>query len=95
MRRIEVAARRLEGVVEVKITDTGCGIPAAHLDRLFDPFFTTKPPGKGTGLGLSITHRILAEHGGRIDIDSTPGEGATVRVHLPVWEETGSDRSSR
>ena len=95
MRRIEVAARRLEGVVEVKITDTGCGIPAAHLDRLFDPFFTTKPPGKGTGLGLSITHRILAEHDGRIDIDSTPDAGATVRVHLPVWEEAGRNDEAR
>jgi len=90
VRRIEVTARPMAGVVIVEITDTGCGIPAAHLDRLFDPFFTTKPPGKGTGLGLSITRRIVAEHDGRIEIDSTPEEGATVTVHLPVWEETGS-----
>ncbi len=84
-RRISVAARERGEEVVVEIGDTGCGIPADHLDRLFDPFFTTKPPGKGTGLGLSITRRILAEHGGRIEIDSTPGEGATVTVHLPVW----------
>jgi len=94
VRRIRVAARRVEGMVVVEITDTGCGIPAAHLDRLFDPFFTTKPPGKGTGLGLSITRRIVAEHDGRIEIDSTPEEGATVTVHLPVWEEAGNDGSS-
>lgn len=91
VRRIQVTARRREAVVVVEVTDTGCGIPAAHLDRLFDPFFTTKPPGKGTGLGLSITRRIIAEHDGRIEIDSTPGAGATVTVHLPVWEEAGSD----
>lgn len=91
VRRIQVTARRRDAVVVVEITDTGCGIPAAHLDRLFDPFFTTKPPGKGTGLGLSITRRIIAEHDGRIEIDSTPSAGATVTVHLPVWEEAGGD----
>jgi len=90
VRRIQVTARRRKAVVVVEVTDTGCGIPAAHLDRLFDPFFTTKPPGKGTGLGLSITRRIVAEHDGRIEIDSTPDAGATVTVHLPVWEEAGS-----
>ncbi len=87
VRRIQVTARPMAGVVVVEVTDSGCGIPAAHLDRLFDPFFTTKPPGKGTGLGLSITRRIIAEHDGRIEIDSTPEAGATVTVRLPVWEE--------
>ena len=84
-RRISVVARAQGEEVALEIGDTGCGIPADHLERLFDPFFTTKPPGKGTGLGLSITRRILAEHDGRIDITSAPGEGATVIVHLPVW----------
>ncbi|NCO57989.1 MAG: hypothetical protein COW73_04550 [Nitrospirae bacterium CG18_big_fil_WC_8_21_14_2_50_70_55] len=85
VKRIRVVARAEGERVVVEISDTGCGIPATHLDRLFDPFFTTKPPGKGTGLGLSITRRILASHGGEIEIHSAPEQGATVIVHLPVW----------
>ena len=49
-----------------------------------EPFFSTKPAGRGTGLGLSISQRIVAEHGGRIELDSEPGRGTTARVWLPV-----------
>jgi two-component system, NtrC family, sensor kinase len=74
-----------EGADQVlSICDNGCGIEAEHLPRLFDPFFTTKPVGEGTGLGLAISHGIVSGHGGRIDVDSKPGEGTCFRVRLPL-----------
>jgi two-component system nitrogen regulation sensor histidine kinase GlnL len=66
----------------VELTDQGVGIPAEVQQKLFTPFFTTKA--KGSGLGLAISHRIVEEHGGRFVIKSTPGQGTTVRVYLPV-----------
>jgi signal transduction histidine kinase len=69
--------------VAVHVVDTGPGIERAVLPRIFDPFFTTKPPGQGTGLGLSISHGIVADHGGRIEVESTPGRGAHFTVYLP------------
>jgi signal transduction histidine kinase len=69
--------------VMIEISDTGCGIPPENLPKLFDPFFTTKPIGEGTGLGLAITHGIITGHGGRIEIDSTPGKGSSFRIFLP------------
>jgi two-component system NtrC family sensor kinase len=67
-----------------EISDTGSGIDPEHMRRLFEPFFTTKPVGEGTGLGLSISFGIVQKHGGRIEVSSTPGQGATFRVWLPV-----------
>jgi two-component system, NtrC family, sensor kinase len=75
-------ARGDEIVVEVE--DSGVGIPRAEQTKIFEPFYTTKPPGRGTGLGLSICYGIVADHGGRIEVDSLPGLGATFRVYLPV-----------
>ncbi len=72
--------------VVVEVSDTGPGIPAHVLPHIFDPFFTTKPIGKGTGLGLAVSCRIVADHGGRIDVDSQPGRGSTFRMILPVTE---------
>jgi signal transduction histidine kinase len=69
--------------VWVAVTDNGPGIPAGIVNRIFDPFFTTKPQGKGTGLGLSISYGIARDHGGRIDVDSTPGKGSTFTLRLP------------
>jgi two-component system nitrogen regulation sensor histidine kinase GlnL len=66
----------------VECADEGIGIPAEVWQKLFTPFFTTKP--KGSGLGLAISHRIIEEHRGRFVIKSTPGQGTTVRVYLPV-----------
>jgi two-component system, NtrC family, sensor kinase len=70
--------------VVVDVQDTGVGIPRDDHTRIFEPFYTTKPPGRGTGLGLSICYGIVADHGGRIEVDSAPGRGALFRVYLPV-----------
>ena len=70
--------------VRLSVTDTGCGIDQKHLPRLFDPFFTTKEAGQGTGLGLSVVHGIVTAHGGRIDVESVPGQGATFTLVLPI-----------
>jgi PAS domain S-box-containing protein len=82
--KIRVATRTPEGEILVEIADDGCGIPADVLPRIFDPFFTTKPVGQGTGLGLSMSHGIIAEHGGRIDVESEVGRGSRFLVRLPV-----------
>jgi two-component system NtrC family sensor kinase len=82
--------RRLPGcdmavpAVEIAISDTGCGIPEADLQRIFDPFFTSKEVGKGTGLGLSVSYGIVRAHGGEIEVESTVGEGSTFRICLPL-----------
>lgn len=76
---------RAEGeYVVVTISDTGCGIPPDQIGRIFDPFFTTKPVGKGTGLGLNVAYNVVGKHGGTISVESSPGNGATFTVRLPV-----------
>ena len=81
---IRVTTRLVDGEIVVEVADDGCGIPADVLPKVFDPFFTTKPVGHGTGLGLSISHGIVAEHGGRIEVESCPGQGTRFRVRLPL-----------
>jgi PAS domain S-box-containing protein len=80
---IRIATAYDDDDVVIEVADTGCGIEPGDLPRLFDPFFTTKPVGEGTGLGLSITHGIVTGHGGRIEVESTPGEGSRFRIFLP------------
>ena len=69
-----------------EIRDTGPGIPGEIMDKIFDPFFTTKEKGGGLniGLGLSISRSIINAHGGGIQVESRPGEGATFRIFLPL-----------
>jgi signal transduction histidine kinase len=67
----------------LRVEDHGDGILPEHLPHVFEPFFTTKDVHEGTGLGLSVAYGIVAEHGGWIDVASTPGAGATFTVHLP------------
>jgi two-component system NtrC family sensor kinase len=71
-------------MVEVTITDSGCGIPPENLQRIFDPFFTTKGVGKGTGLGLSVSHGTIEAHGGTIEVNSEVGVGTEFRIYLPL-----------
>lgn len=82
--RLEVSTAKTSqpAGVDVSFSDSGPGIPPHVLARLFDPFVTTKPD--GLGLGLYITHAILEEHGGRIEVDSQPGQGTTFVVWLPA-----------
>ena len=83
--KITVSTRQDGKFVEIRITDSGCGIPKENLNKVFDPFFTTKEVGKGTGQGLAIVHDIVVEkHNGTIDIDSEVGVGTTFIVRLPV-----------
>lgn len=73
--------------IQIEVTDTGCGIPPEHLERVFDPFFTTKHKSllrEGTGLGLAIAHRIIDEHHGSIDLRSEVDKGTSVYINLPL-----------
>lgn len=68
----------------IEIADDGHGIAPPHLPRIFEPFYTTRPVGHGIGLGLSMAYDIVRKHGGRIAVDSPPGQGACFRVWLPL-----------
>ncbi|HUO56945.1 MAG TPA: ATP-binding protein [bacterium] len=72
-------------MVAVSVGDTGCGIPKENISKLFHPFFTTKIT--GTGLGLSICHKIIAAHGGNLDVESEVGKGSTFTFYLPLGED--------
>jgi signal transduction histidine kinase len=78
----------------IEISDTGPGISEEHLSQIFEPFFTTKDEGKGTGLGLSLAYRIVQNHGGHIRAESSPGEGTTFTIKLPIGSKhDGGDKS--
>jgi polar amino acid transport system substrate-binding protein len=76
--------------VDIKISDTGIGIPEENLPQLFSPFFTTKEVGVGTGLGLYVSHMIIEREGGKIRVDSKLDEGTTFTISLPASEESES-----
>jgi len=76
-----------EGLIVVRLTDTGCGIKKEHLGQIFEPFFTTKPVGKGTGLGLAVSYGIVHQHGGRLEVESQEGQGATFSLVLPTMPD--------
>jgi signal transduction histidine kinase len=80
--------------VRIRFQDAGEGISEENLEKIFDPFFTTKDPDKGTGLGLMISHQIIADHGGSIEVESTPGHGATFYVRLPSEAPKASPAAS-
>jgi signal transduction histidine kinase len=83
-RTVEIVVRSDGARVSISVSDDGEGMKPEVLARIFEPFFTTKPLGKGTGLGLAVAHGIVEEHGGSIEAESAPGQGTTLRVHLPT-----------
>ncbi len=82
------------GRASLAVSDTGPGIAHDLYLKIFDPFFTTKEVGKGTGLGLFVCHTIVSRYGGQISVGSSPGEGATFTVILPVVSGDGPEQSS-
>ncbi len=82
--RIVVRLFQLPGEVGIQVEDNGCGIPEEQQARIFEPFVTTKRAGEGTGLGLAIVDDIVRRHGGRVEVQSRPGEGSRFTVLLPA-----------
>ncbi len=79
---ITITSRVKGANAEISITDTGEGMSPDVVDKIFEPYFTTKA--KGTGLGLAICQGIIHDHGGVILVDSTPGQGTTFTIQLPL-----------
>jgi two-component system sensor kinase FixL len=80
-----VEARRVDGLVQVSVSDNGSGQPDAELPKIFEPFFTTKP--QGLGMGLAISKTIIEDHGGRIWAEAIQSGGLTIRFTLPAGKE--------
>lgn len=81
---VEVRARVVDTTFVLEVADQGPGVPASLRSRLFEPFYSTKAAGDGTGLGLTVVQAVAAGHGGRVEIDDSPGGGATFRMVLPL-----------
>lgn len=85
---IRIRTRKMAGRAEIRLADTGGGIPEAIRPKVFDPFFTTKPVGKGTGQGLAIAHSVIVQkHKGSIEFESETGKGTTFVIQLPLEDE--------
>jgi signal transduction histidine kinase len=84
---IKISTHQVGSVVEIRISDTGPGVPDSLRDKIFDPFFTTKDVGKGTGQGLAIARSVVVDkHGGTLELESEPGKGATFVIRLPLGD---------
>ena len=81
---VSISTKKVQGKVEIKVTDNGNGIPQKLLDKIFQPFFTTKPTGQGTGLGLSLSYDIVKAHGGELKVETKEREGSEFIIQLPV-----------
>jgi two-component system, NtrC family, sensor kinase len=90
---LTISARHEGEKVLVEVSDTGVGIAPENIAKIFEPFFTTKEVGRGTGLGLAVCYGILTEHGGSLDVQSTPGVGTTFTITLPVAKEIGESKA--
>jgi signal transduction histidine kinase len=90
--KIELIENHKTRMAEIRVSDTGVGIPPERLRMIFEPFFTTKEPDEhghgGSGLGLSVCRQIIEQHNGRIRVESVTGKGSTFTVKLPLAEET-------
>ena len=81
---VTVRTKKLNGQLEIQVSDNGNGIPQKILDKIFQPFFTTKPTGEGTGLGLSLSYDIVKAHGGELKVETKEGEGSIFSIILPI-----------
>ena len=81
---VSVSTKKLNGKVEIKVSDNGGGIPQKIIDKIFQPFFTTKPTGQGTGLGLSLSYDIVKAHGGELKVETKEGEGGEFVILLRI-----------
>jgi CheY-like chemotaxis protein len=81
--------------LKLSVSDTGAGMERAVIDRIFDPYYTTKSLGEGTGMGLATVHGIVNDHGGRIFVESVPGEGSVFSVFFPVLENPAASVPSQ
>jgi two-component system NtrC family sensor kinase len=90
---LRIASKRNGSSVLVEVSDTGVGIPRENVTKIFEPFFTTKEIGKGTGLGLAVCYGILTEHGGSLEVQSTPGMGTTFTISLPAMNNDGEPQA--
>jgi signal transduction histidine kinase len=88
---IWVSTRCDGDLAEIRIRDDGPGIAPEVREQIFDPFFTTKDVGRGTGLGLAISHQVVTAHGGRIEVETTVGAGATVVIGIPAGQARSLD----
>jgi PAS domain S-box-containing protein len=98
---ITICTRAVDGCAEIRISDSGTGIPPDLRSRIFDPFFTTKEVGQGSGQGLALTHAVVQKHHGTIDFETTVGVGTTFIIRLPLQpleeslvEQVGSNDSA-
>lgn len=82
--KVEVSCAAKDFYVDVRVRDTGPGIPQEQIPKIFDPYFTTKQNKSGTGLGLYITKKVVEDHSGSIKVDSAPGQGTTFTIRLPL-----------
>jgi PAS domain S-box-containing protein len=93
--QINVSTRLDGDFAEIRISDTGCGIPEEIRNKVFEPFFTTKEVGKGTGQGLAVARSVIVDkHGGTISIESEMGAGSTFTIRLPLTEPEADAESS-
>jgi two-component system NtrC family sensor kinase len=83
-KRLSISVGMQENQMIIRVADNGPGIPAEIRDRIFEPFFTTKPPEKGTGVGLALCRALAQSHDGSLELEETPGGGASFMLRLPL-----------
>jgi CheY-like chemotaxis protein/two-component sensor histidine kinase len=83
---LTITTEKMDGHIHISFQDDGTGMSHETIAKLFHPFFTTKPVGEGTGLGLGLSRSIILEHGGTIEVESQPGQGATFIITLPITQ---------